>query len=62
MTIEDAIKELEAGLDDRWCPWSDKMKASIRLGIEALKCVQIARASHARLVDPPLIGETKEEG
>jgi hypothetical protein len=60
MIIDEAIKEMEAGLADRWCPWGEKMKASIRLGIEALKWYKRWRSVRHAAADYLLPGETAE--
>lgn len=60
MVIGEAIKELEMGLADKWCPWSKEIKASIRLGIEALKRIQVYRTAATGKFFTPLPGETEE--
>lgn len=60
MKLEEAIEQLERALADKWCPWSPELKASIRLGIEALKR---RLPVLARLRDPAgclLPGETED--
>lgn len=60
MTLDEAIQQLKvwSKASDAECPV--KVKKAMLLGIEALRCIKIARASNARLVDPPLVGETDE--
>lgn len=60
MTLDEAIKEQEDALADKWCPWSDKLKASIRLGIEALKAVKRRQWEFPNLPHLLLLGQTKE--
>jgi len=60
ITITEAIKQQEDALADKWCPWSPELKASIKLGIEALKDFKRYRgrveSGHYRI----LPGETEE--
>lgn len=62
MTPDEAIKEQEDALADKWCPWSSELKASIRLGNEALKHFKHlyyqANGKYWKL----LPGQTEEEG
>ncbi len=61
MTIDEAIDQLKRCKGGVLITmWAEDDKA-LQLGIEALKYVQIARASNARLVDPLLIGETEKQ-
>ena len=59
MTLQEAIEQLERALADKWCPWSAELKASIRLGIEALKAIKCGREGLRTEFDTPLIGETE---
>ena len=54
MTLEEAIWRSQE-LMKHLVP--EDVKA-VKLGVEALKCIQIARASNAEFVDAPLLGET----
>ena len=60
MKLEEAIKEQENALADKWCPWSPKLKASIKLGIEALKRFQQWRECGDDLNISILPGETED--
>jgi len=60
MTIDQAIKQLQDALADKWCPWSPELKQSINLGLEALKRCKEQRSGTALDEYDFLPGETKD--
>jgi hypothetical protein len=57
MKLEKAIEILEGALADKWCPWSQELKDSIKLSIEAMKRELKDRQGTFTILLP---GETKE--
>ncbi len=60
MKLDKAIENLKDALADKWCPWSQELKDSIKLGIEALKLIQRERLLSINPVETILPGETEK--
>lgn len=59
MKLDKAIEIQEGALKDKWCPWSQDLKDSIKLGIEAGKRIQSYRKDPIHVANLLLPGETE---
>lgn len=60
MTLEEAIKEIQDALADKWCPWSPQLQASMRIALEALKVRKERQERLSPQLRSLLPGETNE--
>jgi len=60
MNLEEAIKLIQADIDDEDVEWDSPLGRAYKLGIEALKAVRSARATNYWTPIPLLPGETKD--
>lgn len=60
MTLEEAIKLIQADIDDEHVDWDSPLGTAYKISFEALKRLQNCLHHNCFVTDRPLPGETKE--